>query len=415
MQDVHANVFILVGESALALALPWVGWVLSLVLGACVIWMLVRSRRARPAASVAPAQAPTNAPPDLRALLDAIESPVIGFGQAGDVRYANKAACMFFEDRFTELIGTNAEQLFTQAEVLATIAQARNGVPSRTQVRIMRPLGQRIFQAVVFPLDSSSPRAGAVLSLRDVTDLAHAVQLKTDFVANASHELRTPLSSIRAAIETMTHDARDDPPMQERLSNIIASNVTRLEDLVADLLDLSRLESAEATPTLAPVDAFAVIAELADLFAPLCERRRLTIEREIDPALTGLRTDRRLLVLILKNLIENATKYAYEGTVIRVVGRLADDESRRSARFEVHDQGTGIPIGVQHRIFERFFQVDAARTGATTQRGTGLGLAIVKHAVKSLGGRVGVESVWKHGTTIWVELPQIDDQGVSGA
>jgi len=415
MQDVHANVFILMGESALALALPWVGWVLSLVLGACVIWMLVGSRRARAAASVAPAQAPTNAPPDLRALLDAIESPVIGFGPAGDVRYANKAARAFFEDRFTDLIGTNAEQLFTQAEVLATIAQARNGVPSRTQVRIMRPLGQRIFQAVVFPLDSSSPRAGAVLSLRDVTDLAHAVQLKTDFVANASHELRTPLSSIRAAIETMTHDARDDPPMQERLSNIIASNVTRLEDLVADLLDLSRLESAEATPTLAPVDAFAVVAELADLFAPLCERRRLTIEREIDPALASLRTDRRLLVLILKNLIENATKYAYEGTVIRIVGRLADDESRRSARFEVHDQGTGIPIGVQHRIFERFFQVDAARTGATTQRGTGLGLAIVKHAVKSLGGRVGVESVWKQGTTIWVELPQIDDQGVSGA
>jgi signal transduction histidine kinase len=116
-----------------------------------------------------------------------------------------------------------------------------------------------------------------------------------------------------------------------------------------------------------------------------------------------------VLLLILKNLVDNATKFAYEGTAVRVVGEIIPIEpgrrGREGARFIVSDRGVGIPIGLQSRVFERFYQVDPARTGTAHRRGTGLGLAIVKHAVKVMGGTIGVESVWKQGTTITVELP----------
>lgn len=418
MQPVPIDpVNLLLADTGMSALIPWMGWGLALGMVGVLLWRRARTQQPIPGpAPAASSPAPvTRETPELRSLLDAIESPLLGFGPGGEVWFANEAAGRYFEDRFTTLIGTHAEQLFTQADVLAAIADARGGRAGRTQIRVMRPQGQRIYQAIVFPLASS----GAVLSLRDITELAHAVQLKADFVANASHELRTPLSSIRAAAETLAHDAQDDPPMQARLASIIAGNVTRLEDLIADLLDLSRLESTEDQPTLAQVDARAVIDELAELFAPLAAGRGLAIRHEIDAAVSTIQTDRRLFMLILKNLIENATKYAYEKTTIRVTGRLIEREGVRAARFEVHDKGAGIPIDLQHRIFERFFQVDPARTGTSTQRGTGLGLAIVKHAVKTLGGDLGVKSVWKEGTTIWVELPRppamMQAQGESGA
>ena len=115
-----------------------------------------------------------------------------------------------------------------------------------------------------------------------------------------------------------------------------------------------------------------------------------------------LTTDEKSLRLVLRNLIENSAKFAYEGTQITV--RVT--ASRPGfVMFEVSDRGVGIPIGAQARVFERFFQADAARSGTAPRRGTGLGLAMVKQAVTRLGGTVGVESVWKEGTTMRVELP----------
>jgi two-component system phosphate regulon sensor histidine kinase PhoR len=253
-----------------------------------------------------------------------------------------------------------------------------------------------------------------VITLRDVTELATAVQLKTDFVANASHELRTPLSSIRAAVETLAEQAKDDPASLDWLIGKIATNVGRLEEMTRDLLDLARLESPEVPVEIVAVSAAELAESLTEVFDAACRERRLTLRFDLDPALRHLRTDPRLLTLILKNLVDNATKFAFEGTTILVAGRALRPDGRigaveagplLSARFEVTDQGVGIPIEQQARIFERFYQVDTSRAGLKPKRGTGLGLAIVKHAVKALGGNVGVRSVWQQGTTITVELP----------
>mgnify|MGYP005836617951 CR=1 FL=1 len=354
---------------------------------------------------------------ELRRVLEGVPSPVLALDRAGVVLVHNTSAREFFADRPGPLRGLALEELFTQAEVLGQHSAALAGTARTGQIRVTTREGVRTFQVLTAPAPRG-PGAGAtdggvavVLTLRDVTELATAVQLKTDFVANASHELRTPLSSIRAAVETMADGAWDDHAMRGRLAQLIAQNVERLEEMVRDLLDLSRLESPEAPVQSVPVDLREVFAHLRETFGVEASERSLSLAFEPSPGTTALRTDPRLLHLILKNLLENAIKFAYAGTTVRVLAERTgeiDDPSRRGAlRLRVIDRGIGIPLANQQRIFERFYQVDPARSGGAPRRGTGLGLAIVKHAVKVLGGTITVDSIWKEGTTMTVELPGV--------
>jgi two-component system phosphate regulon sensor histidine kinase PhoR len=352
-----------------------------------------------------------------RAAFDAADSVMLATDAAGQVVLANRAAREHFDRRAGDLTGRMAEDLFTQASVQAMIAGALRGERRQEQVRLPGSGGmQRVFQVLAAPMPAGGVAAGggSFIIMRDVTELAMALQLKTDFVANASHELRTPLSSIKAALETLADGAWDDPAVRERLGRMAVSNVERLEDLVRDLLDLSRLESAdsaEPAPMLEDdVDLCALVNTLAESIAPLARERGVVISVEAQESLRRVRTDRKLLETILRNLIDNAVKFAYDRTTVRVQCEVATEAQatrggRPGARIRVIDRGLGIPIGHQQRIFERFYQVDAARSGDGRQRGTGLGLAIVKYAVKALGGTISVESVWKSGTTMTVELP----------
>lgn len=350
-----------------------------------------------------------------RSMMDAVVSPLLATDARGTVLACNNATLAFFGKRPLPIVGSGIDELFSQAEISELHAAALLGNVRQAQLRFPKPEGSggvRIMQVIAAPFqrsgDAGTPEPGVMITLRDVTELAMAVQLKTDFVANASHELRTPLSSIRAAVETLADGAWDDGSMRQRLAGMIQGNVARLEDLVRDLLDLSRLETPDAPVQLEQVRTDAIAESLGEIFEQAASERRLRITFEIDPALAILHTDAKLLTLVLKNLIDNALKYAYPDTTVRVTGAVIPPESQGrlpGARFEVIDRGVGIPIGHQARIFQRFYQVDAARTGSPAKRGTGLGLAIVKHAVKRLGGQVSVESVWKEGTTMRIELP----------
>ncbi len=350
----------------------------------------------------------------MRELVDLVEFATIGIDPSGRVWLANAAA--------RELLGPQIEgraidQIFTLPELVAIAAGARRGSVRQARVRLPRSTGNLILDVSACPLrplparaDDKPTRCSAVMTFRDVTDLATAMQLKTDFVANASHELRTPLAAIRASVETIEDAAGDDPEARARFLRTIASAATRLEELCRDLLDLSRVETTEVPVEYALIAFHNLGKELGEFFETACVERRLTIEFSADPGAALIRSDARVLNLILRNLVENAAKFAFEGTAIRVVARVQKPElagqasARRDLVIEVIDRGIGIPIGLQPRIFERFFQADPARAG-NGKRGTGLGLAIVKHAVRTLGGRISVESVWKQGTTMRVELP----------
>ncbi len=268
---------------------------------------------------------------------------------------------------------------------------------------------------------TSTQTSGAVLTFRDITELSRAMTLKADFVANASHELRTPIASIKGATETLAGPAKDDERMSARLVEMIATNANRLELLATDLLDLSKLEAEDQPPTLETVSTSAVFDKvLSELLSP-AEHRGLMLVPEIEDGLDELLTDRSMLALMLRNLVGNAIKFAHQETAIRIVAKRASVAVDRTAPIpdgldrpdgvviEVIDKGIGIPLSHQQRVFERFYQVDDARSGTGAKRGTGLGLAIVKHAAKRLGGSVQLESVHQEGTTITIQLPRCVD------
>lgn len=362
----------------------------------------------------------------LKGILDAVPSPVLHVDAGGRVISGNLAAQEFFAER-SPLARRSLEELFTQAEVIGLHASAIAGRPKEGSIRLPAPEGVRVYQVFAHPGPAHQPSDGrektdasrlgespsAVIMLRDITQLALAAQLRTDFVANASHELRTPLSSIRTAIETLADGAWEERPMRERLATLISNNIGRLEALIRDMLDLSRLESPEAPVSLGPARASELAASLSEVLGSAAAERRLSLAFELEPALEHLYTDATLLNLILKNLVENAIKFANEGSTVRIRGVTRPGARRLTAVFQVQDQGIGIPFGQQQRIFERFYQVDPARTGTASRRGTGLGLAIVKHAVRRLGGSITVDSVWKRGTTMTVELPDAVELGPS--
>lgn len=417
----------------LALALSWVsppgalGLIVGAALGAAVAVPLARRAAAQRTAADAQAAARPLAAriADLEAQvrrlhddLDAIDEPVLATGADTLVTACNRAAATLLGLRPEGLLGRHVEEVFTQDDLLALHRAAREGASPRRQLRLGGPQGARTFEVAAIPVavgaaaPPDAPR-GVVMTFRDVTETARALQVRTDFVANASHELRTPVAALKIAAETLAGDARDDPAMRERLVGMIQSQVARLDELVRDLLDLSRLESPDVGLQIEPVPASELAATLRTMFESALNERRLTLRIDFAPELEALETDRNLLTVILKNLVENATKFAYEGTEIRLTGRPTPPAlpaspqtgPHRGVRFEVIDQGVGIPLDQQSRIFERYYQVDEARTGSLPRRGSGLGLAIVKHAARTLGGTVRVSSVWKQGTTMTVDLP----------
>ncbi len=268
----------------------------------------------------------------------------------------------------------------------------------------------RVLEIAAGPL-GAAPSAGrgrgAVAVLRDVTEVRRLERIRIDFVANVSHELRTPLSGVAGAIETLEDDGLD-PAARRRFLEIARRNADRLKDLVADLLDLSAIESEGTAIPLEPLPldrpAQAAAAGLADMGS----RGRVTLSVEAAPPDLVVDGNARRLEQAFVNLVENAVKFTPAGGSVTI--RFLDLGAEAAA--EVVDTGVGIPPDALPRIFERFFRVDASRS--RQMGGTGLGLAIVKHIAKAHRGRVEVRSTEGAGAAFRVVFPKAAPRGIEG-
>jgi two-component system phosphate regulon sensor histidine kinase PhoR len=242
---------------------------------------------------------------------------------------------------------------------------------------------------------------GRLLVLTDITELNRTIQMKADFVANASHELRTPLSNIRAAVETLLQmDLRSEPDEAGRFLNIVDRHSTRLTAMVSDLLELARLESPEAVFEHEPVNPHDLMNEIGERFASAIESKGVLFSAHCAlPSGDAIDINPRLIRLALDNLVENAIKFTESGKRVMVECRREDD----LALFTVRDEGCGIPESEQERVFERFYQVERARSGMAA-RGTGLGLSIVRHAVAAMRGSVSLRSRVGEGTEVTLRV-----------
>jgi two-component system phosphate regulon sensor histidine kinase PhoR len=263
----------------------------------------------------------------------------------------------------------------------------------------------RIAPASTTPPGEGEPPARLVV-LTDITELTRTVQMKTDFVANASHELRTPLSAIRASVETLQQiDLSREASSAAQFIDVIERQSARLVELVADLLDLSRLESPAARFPPEPIDMAAFLAELHARHAADIEAAGLDWQVQCAADTERLSASPQLLRLVLDNLVDNAVKFTDRGGFVRVSCQAASQE----VCIEVEDSGCGIPEEQQSRVFERFYQVQRSRSGQgrdAARRGTGLGLSIVRHAVSIMRGTVRLCSRTGEGTRVTVVIPR---------
>jgi len=288
--------------------------------------------------------------------------------------------------------GKSVLQLIRNVELNKAVESAAGGASTDGELALSTPAPRRLLVRAV-PL-SGTP--GAVLAVFvDVTELRRLEAVRRDFVANASHELRTPLTVVRAAAETL-RDVADDPAKRAQFIDLIERNADTLEQLIADMLELARIESGEMKLHLEPVPLAAAVQAVAAQHAHRAQLKRIGLLNEA--ADIAVRADRRVLEHVLDNLIDNALKYCPEGSTLRISSAVADG----MVRVSVADNGPGIAAEHIDRIFERFYRVDAGRSRSLG--GTGLGLSIVKHFVEAMDGTVAVESRVGVGSTFTFTL-----------
>jgi two-component system phosphate regulon sensor histidine kinase PhoR len=336
---------------------------------------------------------------DLQALIDSLPDPIFLIDSTGRIALLNLAAAKIVQMPRDQALDKRLVTIVNDEQILelyeAVIADPGTAA-KHAEIRSARTVQRNVYQAVGLRAQAG----GVLLVLRNVTTMATAVQMKTDFVANASHELRTPIAAIKIAFETLREVHNEDTEQTEKCIGIIDGHIKRLEDMLADLLDLSRVESPDIKPHLAPLKAGEVFSTVRSTLSSLARQKNLTLSFHGDEHF-AFPSDRRLLNLVVKNLVENSVKFTPAGGNVTVAIEPQDG----LAIVRVIDSGIGIPPQHLDRVFERFYQVDAARS-STTGRGTGLGLAIVKHAVHALGGSVSLTSEPGKGTTVECTFPE---------
>lgn len=336
----------------------------------------------------------------LRAALDGLGDAVL-LVDGDTIVLANKETARLFRAPARGWVGTRIDESGLPATLLQAVCSRLDSLDPSVVELPADPTGRtwRVFVAPLSGADDGTSRTIVVIS--DVTERARVDRVRRDFVANASHELKTPVAGIRLLAESAETAAADGDAEQALVfTRQIEAETERLQRLVSDLLDLSRLEAAPAPDALADVRVAVDRAVVSHRAA--AARKELELTADLD-SVRGhdvfVRADPTDLAIALDNLLDNAIAYTDSGGV-NVGVRIVDDH----VAIRVSDTGCGIPVEHQPRVFERFYRVDRGRS--RDAGGTGLGLALVRHVVERSGGTVTLESALGEGSTFTLMLPR---------
>jgi two-component system phosphate regulon sensor histidine kinase PhoR len=327
----------------------------------------------------------------LAAVFDQMTDGVLITDPSGVIRFANPTATRMFE--LSEPVGGNIAEALRQHQLIEAWRLCQEGGEMQVQ-SVEMPKSRQFLQLIAIPDRYSG---GSLLLIQDLTRVRHLETVRRDFVSNISHELRTPLASLKALTETLQDGALEDPQAAQRFLVRIEAEVDALTQMVAELLELSRIESGQVPLDLKPVNPAALLYTALDRMRLQVERAALTLSVVCPPDLPSIRADAPRLEQVLVNLIHNSVKFTPPGGQVI----LSAQRSQGFIVFSVQDSGVGIPADALPRIFERFYKTDRARSGG----GTGLGLSISRHIVEAHGGSIWVESEEGKGSTFLFTIP----------
>ncbi|WP_425614852.1 ATP-binding protein [Anatilimnocola sp. NA78] len=361
----------------------------------------------------------------LKEILSGLNDPIVAVDSFGEVVLANATATKLLHlpatltehpaleqlTRCEELIGLLTE---TRKRRVATHRTAEINLPDDAGRQHWFRISCRTYSddsgshdmsrssAGRLGMDSLPGGQGVVAVLTDITHEKAIQRRNAEFVSAVSHEMKTPLASVRAYVELLADGDAEDDATKEEFLGVIQSQTERLQRLIDNLLNLSRIEAGVVEVNKASRSLNELLEEAVNLLQPAATHKHMELKTDLSPLYLGVMADRDTLLQAAINLVSNALKYTPEGGIVTVRSRLSDE----SVVFEVQDTGVGLSPEDRLKVFEKFYRVKKDQQMAA---GTGLGLPLVKHIVEDVhGGRIEVDSEPGRGSTFRVVLPRLN-------
>ncbi|MFE5318831.1 two-component system histidine kinase PnpS [Paenibacillus sp. NPDC056579] len=346
----------------------------------------------------------------LKSVLENMISGVMMIDREGKIVLLNRSAEDILGFSTQELLGKKFDEAKQQYEFTQLIQEC---IDSKEHIRdemIFYYPSERILEINLSPLSIAEDEwAGVLIVLHDITAVRRLERMRSEFVANVSHELKTPIAAVKGFAETLLAGAMNDKETAKSFLQIIFDESERLNRLIGDILELSKIESKRIPLQFSPVDLHTFVGNCIHVMNTEAKKKSIDLDMQVDEDMY-MEADEDRLRQILINLLSNGINYTPEGGKVRVkVEPIIEGSSSGmeydKIRFTISDTGIGIPKKDLPRIFERFYRVDKARSRSSG--GTGLGLSIVKHLVELHRGTIRVDSEVGMGTKFIIELPVI--------
>jgi PAS domain S-box-containing protein len=336
------------------------------------------------------------------AAIDSLYNPVVVTDAQGQVTKLNPAAEEIFGAEAKNL-GRHVQEIARDSRIALAVSETLSseqpvaGEGAAAVLPLVVDGAEHAFRLRTTPMrDDQGRLLGAVTLLEDITHLREIDRLKSEFITTASHELRTPLTSVQMSVALLLEGAAGTLTQQQlEVLEACCEDCTRLEKLMRDLLDLSKIEAGEAVPNLLPIGARALIVAASESFRGQAESKGLRLTIDVPPDLPPVLADRVQIERVVANLLSNALRHSVPG------GEIHLSAIRRGGQVAVSvaDTGRGIPPEYLPRIFDKFVRVPEAPAG-----GAGLGLSISKSIIEAHGGQIVVQSQLGRGTTFTFTL-----------
>ncbi|USB32371.1 ATP-binding protein [Paenibacillus sp. YPG26] len=340
----------------------------------------------------------------LQSVLSNMTGGILMVDTNGRIALVNREAERILRLKDTHMLGKLYHEIKRSYELTRFMDEGITRMEQMSEERTIYDPEEKILHFDSVPMfEDDGSYHGMLFLLRDVTEIRKLEVMRSEFVANVSHELKTPVAAVKGFAETLLSGGVKDEETSRSFLQIIFDEGDRLNRLIGDILELSKIESRRVPLEYSPVHVHSLLESIFEVLQSSAARKSITMQLEV-PEELFMEADEDRLRQVFMNLLSNAISYTLDGGRVKVtVESLESSGEEEKIRFVISDTGIGIPKKDLPRIFERFYRVDKARSRSSG--GTGLGLSIVKHLVELHHGTIRVESKVGEGTVFILDLP----------